>query len=84
LNDPADDDLVRGVSIATSEKWQSLGNARGSGSQFIYLNDASRDQNPLSTYEPSNLARLKTIAQKYDPFEVFQRLQNDGFLLSKS
>ncbi|EED12004.1 6-hydroxy-D-nicotine oxidase, putative [Talaromyces stipitatus ATCC 10500] len=80
--DAADDDLVRGVSIATTEKWQSLATARGSASDFIYMNDASRDQNPLGTYGSSNLAQLKAIAEKYDPSKVFQRLQNGGFLLS--
>ncbi|KAF2271689.1 uncharacterized protein EI97DRAFT_387396, partial [Westerdykella ornata] len=57
---------------------------RGSHLETIYMNDASRDQNPLASYPEANLSRLREIAQKYDPGRVFQVLQNDGFLLSKA
>ncbi|ROV92195.1 hypothetical protein VMCG_09279 [Cytospora schulzeri] len=79
----ADDDLVRGVSIATTEKWKELGKARGLYIDYLYTNDASRDQNPMATYGAANIAKLKAIALKYDPEQVFQTLQNDGFLLRK-
>ncbi|KAE8375362.1 putative 6-hydroxy-D-nicotine oxidase [Aspergillus bertholletiae] len=79
----SDDNRVRSVSIATEKKWKELGEARGLAEDFRYMNDASRDQNPLSTYGSANLAELKRIALKYDPHQVFQKLQNDGFLLSK-
>lgn len=46
-------------------------------------NDASRDQNPLASYGAANVAKLKAVARKYDPSQVFQKLQNDGFLLWK-
>lgn len=82
--DAADDDLVREVSIATTEKWQSLSEAQGASVNFTYMNDASRDQNPLGSYGLSNFAQLKKIAVKYDPSKVFQRLQNGGFLLSNA
>jgi hypothetical protein len=79
-----DDAVVRGVAISTAEKWEELGNTRGSYLPFEYMNDASRDENPLGSYPVANLNRLKAIATKYDPFGVFQTLQNGGFLLSKS
>ncbi|GKZ23472.1 hypothetical protein AbraCBS73388_009843 [Aspergillus brasiliensis] len=79
----SDDKAVRSVSIATEEKWKQLGEERGAAENFRYMNDASRDQDPLSTYGYTNLDKLKSIARKYDPREVFQHLQNDGFLLSK-
>lgn len=50
---------------------------------FVYLNDASRDQNPLASYGCKNVAKLKQIALKYDAKQLFQTLQNGGFLLSK-
>lgn len=50
---------------------------------FKYLNYASKDQNPLASYGTENLAKLKSIASSFDPAGVFQRLQNDGFLISK-
>jgi hypothetical protein len=76
--------VVRNVAISTTEKWEELGKARGSHLAFKYMNDASRDENPLASYPAANLARLKSIAATYDPAGVFQTLQNGGFLLSKS
>ncbi|PYH43912.1 FAD-binding oxidoreductase [Aspergillus saccharolyticus JOP 1030-1] len=80
----SDDDAVRAVSIATEAKWKELGEARNTGDDFRYMNDASRDQNPLATYGSDNLEELKRIALRYDPNGVFQTLQNNGFLLSKA
>lgn len=51
---------------------------------FVFMNDASRDQDPLATYGSDNLARLKAVAAKYDPSWVFQMLQNGGFLLGRA
>ncbi|KAH8881096.1 FAD-binding domain-containing protein [Thozetella sp. PMI_491] len=79
----ADDDAVRAVSIATTEQWKNLGEERGLYLPYLYQGDASRDQNPLASYGAENVAKLKEIALKYDPAQVFQKLQNDGFLLSK-
>ncbi|KAL4751911.1 hypothetical protein BDW72DRAFT_202658 [Aspergillus terricola var. indicus] len=79
-----DDGTVRAVSIATTEKWKSLSAECGlDHNAFVYMNDASRDQNPLVSYGRENLGRLKDISRKYDPDQVFQELQNGGFLLSR-
>jgi hypothetical protein len=79
----ADDDLVRSVSIKFTERWEKRGQELGVYLPFVYMNDASRDQNPLASYGSENLARLVEVSQKYDSKRVFQTLQNDGFLLSK-
>ncbi|KAG8159634.1 hypothetical protein KVR01_010271 [Diaporthe batatas] len=79
----ADDETVRSASISTTEKWRELGEERGLHLDFLYTNDASRDQSPIATYGAANVAKLKAIALKYDPDQVFQNLQNDGFLLRK-
>lgn len=79
--DPKDDEVVRGAAIATTEKWAELSAARDLKIPFIYMNDASRDQNPLATYPAANLEKLKAVAAEYDPHGVFQSLQNGGFLL---
>ena len=78
------DDAVRAAPIATTEKWKELGGERGSYLPFLYMNDASRDQNPIAGYGASNVEKLKAASKKYDPVQVFQTLQNDGFLLSKA
>lgn len=51
---------------------------------FVYMNDAAYDQDPLSSYGAENLEKLKRISIRYDPGQVFQRLQNNGFLLRKT
>ena len=79
----ADDDIVRSVSIRFTERWEKRGQELGVYLPFVYMNDASRDQNPLASYGSKNLARLVKVSQKYDSKRVFQKLQNDGFLLSK-
>ena len=51
---------------------------------FVFLNDANFDQNPIASYGPKNVAKLQAVSKKYDPDQVFQILQNDGFLLRKT
>lgn len=82
--DPQFDVQARQVAVDTTARWSQRAQERGVDLPFIYLNDASRDQNPLASYGAQNLAKLKTIAAKYDPKQVFQKLQNGGFLVSKA
>ncbi|KAL0262792.1 hypothetical protein SLS55_001765 [Diplodia seriata] len=51
---------------------------------FVFLNDATWDQNPLASYGAANLEKLREISQQYDPLRVFQKLQWNGFLLDKA
>ncbi len=81
--DAADDDAVRSAAIAITDKWDQLSRQRGLSIPFVYMNDAGRDQDPLSSYGAANIARLKAVAGAYDPHHVFQNLQYDGFLLRK-
>ena len=78
------DDAVRAAPIATTAKWKELGEERGLYFPFVYMNDASRDQNPIAAYGAANVEKLKAVAKKYDPGQIFQTLQNNGFLLSKT
>lgn len=48
------------------------------------MNDAGYQQNPLASYGAANLNTLKSVSKKYDPKQVFQKLQNTGFLVSKA
>ncbi|ROW00903.1 hypothetical protein VPNG_08257 [Cytospora leucostoma] len=79
----ADDDTVRNVSIATTEKWKELGGQLGLHIDYVYTNDASRDKNPIATYGKAHVEKIKGVARKYDSDQVFQTLQHDGFLLRK-
>lgn len=60
-----------------------LARANGVYLPTVYQNDANYDQSPLGSFPAPNLARLKAASLKYDPDQIFQNLQNDGFLLSK-
>lgn len=75
--------MARSASISTTRKWAELSQARGLDVDFLYLNDASRDQNPIASYGEENVKKLKEVALKYDPARIFQTLQHSGFLLSK-
>lgn len=77
-----DDDIVRSLSIQTTEQWNKLAQERGLYLPFTYMDHSSRDQNPLASYGPDAVTALKAISRKYDPPQLFQALQNNGFLLS--
>ena len=66
------------------DKGEEISKKNGTYIPFKYANYASRDQNPLASYGPENLAKLKEIALKYDAEEVFQKQQNGGWLLSRT
>ncbi len=42
----------------------------------------TRAENPLRSYGDDNVRRLKDIARKYDPQEIFQKLCRGGFKIS--
>lgn len=50
---------------------------------FIYLNYADVDQDPLGTYGASNIQLMKDVAAKYDPTGVFQTHIPGGYKISK-
>lgn len=54
---------------------------RGLYSPYIYMNYAGPYQNVVPGYGAANLAKLKKVAQKYDPHAVFQKLQPGGYKL---
>nr|ANM86476.1 putative 6-hydroxy-D-nicotine oxidase [Cladonia uncialis subsp. uncialis] len=51
---------------------------------WIYMNYADKSQNPLASYGPENVKKLKDAAAKYDPEQVFQKLCPGGFKISKA
>lgn len=77
----ADDEVVRAVPIAVMEAWKEKSKQRALDVPYLFMNDASRDQNPIASYGAANVLKLKEIAEKYDPERVFQDLQSGGFLL---
>lgn len=56
----------------------------GTHNDFTYLNYAAPFQDPLESYGAANLALMKSVAAKYDPEVVFQKLVPGGFKVSKA
>lgn len=49
--------------------------------RFQYLNYADKQQDPIASYGPENVAALKATSKKYDPKSLFQRQAPGGFKL---
>ncbi|KAK1634115.1 FAD binding domain-containing protein [Colletotrichum phormii] len=56
----------------------------GVANDYIYMNYAAQFQDVISGYGADNKAKLKSIAKKYDPKEVFQKLQPGYFKLDRA
>ncbi|KAH7349080.1 hypothetical protein BKA66DRAFT_516624 [Pyrenochaeta sp. MPI-SDFR-AT-0127] len=80
--DPADDDKIAQWSSKAVETLEAEATKLGILYAFKFLNDGGIGQHPISTYGGGrSLAKLKAIANKYDPKGVFQTLV-PGFKLS--
>ncbi|KAL7929298.1 hypothetical protein V8C35DRAFT_316036 [Trichoderma chlorosporum] len=49
---------------------------------WTYLNYADKSQDPLASYGLDNVRKIKKVAAKYDPGQVFQILSPGGFKIS--
>jgi len=79
-----DEQVVRKACREIIERAESIAKKNNTYLPYQYSNYASRDQNPLASYGDHNLVKLKEIALCYDPEQVFQTLQNGGWLLSRA
>ena len=50
---------------------------------WLYLNYANKNQDPLAGYGGANVAKLSAASKKYDPDQVFQKRVPGGFKVSK-
>ncbi|KAI0852738.1 putative FAD-binding oxidoreductase [Daldinia vernicosa] len=48
---------------------------------YLFMNDASWDQDVIGQYGEENIKRLKAVQSRYDPEHVFQKLVPGGFKL---
>ncbi|KAH3910623.1 hypothetical protein HBI56_190410 [Parastagonospora nodorum] len=55
----------------------------GADNPYLYMGYADKEQDPLASYGPENVRKMKAAAQKYDPDGVFQKLVPGGFKISK-
>lgn len=74
------------VHVATEDMIDSIkGSAEAADVHipYIFMNDASYDQDVIKGYGQESATKLKAISAKYDPHQVFQRLVPGGFKLPK-
>lgn len=50
--------------------------------EWTFLNYADKSQDPLASYGVENVKKLKDVAARYDPEQVFQKLCPGGFKIS--
>jgi len=81
---PYHDESAREAATSVIDKVKSVGTEKGLLLPFEFPNDAGYDQNPLGSYGIENLESLKATSLKYDPGQLFQKQQFDGFLLKKA
>ncbi|OQE32472.1 hypothetical protein PENFLA_c001G10066 [Penicillium flavigenum] len=80
--DEADDGLFNQLANSALEELTTYSKSIGADNEFIYLNYANSNQNPLSSYGPENVEYIRTVAKKYDQTGVFQNQVPGGFKIS--
>jgi len=82
--DDTSDQVALSKMVELLTKLENTAQSENSLLDFRFMNDASRTEDVLAGYGAGNVAYMRSMSQKYDPSQVFQKLQNDGFLLSKT
>jgi hypothetical protein len=83
-NNAADDDTVYRVMSDIMKAIKSDSEKLGVQNDWVYMNYAAQFQDVIASYGPASKSKLKTIAKKYDPKEVFQTLQPGYFKLDRA
>ncbi|KAH7068016.1 hypothetical protein BKA63DRAFT_104049 [Paraphoma chrysanthemicola] len=76
----ADDARVMQANANVIRRFKEEAKRRNMVNDYLYMNYASQYQDVINSYG-SSVERLKSIAKKYDPTEVLQRLQPGYFKL---
>ncbi len=82
-SNPADDQRLNEFAQNVKNQVTAMAAAKGKASSYLYMNYASPWQDPLAGYGSANKARLQSISKKYDPAQVFQKLQPGYFKLTE-
>lgn len=80
---PEQDDLFNGQAKWLRDELAAFAKSIGADNEYVYLDYADADQDPLGSYGEENVRKMKAAAKKYDPKGVFQKLVPGGFKLSK-
>lgn len=80
-SDPADDARIMAAARNVVHRLEAAAEARGLSNPYLYQNYASLQQDVFAGYGAANLAKLKAVHAKYDPENVWQKLQPGYFKL---
>lgn len=80
-DDATKDDILNKAAFDFMAAAKTEAKKRGLHNRYIYMNYAGPYQNVVPSYGEENLAKLKKIANRYDPRAVFQKLQPGGYKL---
>jgi FAD/FMN-containing dehydrogenase len=78
---PNDDETVHNATRNMIDEIETASKAEGDYVEYIFMNDASWDQEVIQHYGGESVERLKRVRKLYDPDSVFQRLVPGGFKL---
>jgi hypothetical protein len=74
-----DDAKVFGAASSFISRSNTTAYSQGVGFPFVYQNYAALQQPVFENYGQKNLAKLRAVSEKYDPFSVWQKLQPGYF-----
>lgn len=77
----ADDALINGGAREIWRQADELAVEMGMMRDWVYLNYAAPDQDPLGSYGEGNVRVLREVSRKYDPTGLFQTSVPGGFKL---
>ena len=80
-SDESDDAAVLAAAQNTVTRSLAAASAQGLDNKYLYQNYAAQSQDVFPSYGAANYARLKEISKKYDPEQVWQKLQPGYFKL---
>jgi hypothetical protein len=75
-----DDTRVQQANANIIRRYKEEAHRRDMEQEYLYMNYASQYQDVIGSYGEST-GRLRSVAKKYDPREVFQKLQPGYFKL---
>lgn len=78
------DEVALSITQTFEKRLESIARKRVKHLRYHFMNDAGFNQNVLASYGEDSLSKMRSISHSYDPYQVFQELQNDGFLLAKA
>lgn len=83
-DDPERDEELQNAASTLMDQVTQLTKSKGKDNDWIYLNYALANQDPLGSYGQENVNKMLAASRKYDPNGVFQKLVPGGYKLSNA